>query len=268
MKLKNWRHDVIDIAQDRDYRENPALSVLANAVELLNGKLIAELPQRVRLLEIGCGAHSLFKDRLISPAEWEGIDVIEVDGRGRPTVATRRASVEEIPWPDDSFDYVVSNQSIEHWYEYGVEMREGLLEIRRVLKESGKAVLNFPVHLHGNRLFLMGDFEAIDREFESAGLTIVQRTAVVKSTLPDYQGWKLCGFPDFLVKSLPHHEGTAYVVEYVAQKSATSATQGSKNYRDASSKKMPPIRRLFHYGLPYALWKVGNKLRSSIRQIR
>jgi len=256
MKLENWGYEILDLDDQKEYSENPEMSVMANAVELLNTRLLSSLDREAVLLEIGCGSYSLLKNNMKSPAVWEGIDVIDFDRRGKPSVATRRASVEDIPWPDDSFDIVVSNQSIEHWYEYGVDVNRGLSEIRRTLKEGGRAVLNFPIHLHGQKMFVLGDFAAIDSAFSKAGLDIVSRVAVIKSGIPQYRGWRLCGFPDSLVRKLPGHEDCSYVVEYVA---ARSATEPRDTVPWVKKPKLNAIQRQLHYGLPYLAWKIGSR---------
>ena len=256
MKLKHWRYNHLDLATQCEYVEDTNMSVLANSVELLNTRLLACLSRDARLLEIGCGAYSRLKKNMEPPTIWEGIDVIDFDRQGKPSVATRLASVEDIPWPVGSFDYVVSNQSIEHWYEYGVDFMSGLTEIRRVLEDSGKVFINFPVHLHGHRFFVTGDFEAIDQEFSKAGFDIQSRVAVIKSTIPPYRGWRLCGFPNFLVKRSQRHEATSYVVEYVLCKSTASSLCAYKRTESIKKPKLNVFQRQLHYGLRYIVWKV------------
>jgi SAM-dependent methyltransferase len=257
MKLTQWKFDRVDLDNQQAYVENPAMSVLANAVELLNIRLLDKLQGTVRVLEIGCGAYSLVRNLMEPPAKWEGIDVIEVDSKGNPSVATKRASVEEIPWPAGSFDIVLSNQSIEHWYEYGVTLERGLSEIRRVLKPDGRAYINFPIHLHGQRMFVEGDFPKIDASFTRAGLEIESRIAVEKSSMSPYRGWRLCGFPDFIVNSSKSAENTSYVVEYVARPFGTDR-------RVSSWTPKPTLRtwqRHWQYGIRYLVWKVLTRLR-------
>ena len=44
-------------------------------------------------------------------------------------------------------------------YDPNKKQKEFLLsEIRRVLRVDGQAVINFPIHLHGHRDFVLGDF--------------------------------------------------------------------------------------------------------------
>jgi len=262
MQLAHWRYEILDLDKQSGLVERTDFSFMANAVELLNLHLLADLANRdtpTTVLEIGCGAHSLVQQKLSAPSTWEGIDVIEYDRKGRPSLATRKASVEDIPWPNSTFDVVLSNQSIEHWYEYGVGFQRALLEIRRVLRVGGCAVINFPVHLHGHRVFLVGDFAAIDQAFTNAGLVVERRVAVVKSCLSAYRGWRACGFPDFVVSSLTTHEATSYVVEYTARK------LGSDSGPLVTTLRKPGVplslfRRHLHYGLRYLVWKMCARL--------
>lgn len=259
MKLVHWPHDLVDLSTEATAEKKPHMSVLANSVEHLNAQLLARLPANSRLLEIGCGTYSLLQSRMRPPQLWEGIDVASTDRKGNPSIATRRASVQSIPWPSRSFDYVVSNQSIEHWHEYGVGISEGLAEINRVLTKDGRAILNFPVHLHGHQLFLQGSFEEIERIFLGAGFAVERRTAIIDSSHTRYQGWQLCGFPDFLVKKHPHHEDTSYVVEYELRKVADESSRDTPPPVRASSRISTGARHL-HYGLGYMAWKIATHL--------
>jgi SAM-dependent methyltransferase len=231
---------------------------MANSVELLNSLAIRKMTGVSRLLEIGCGAYSLYKEMLPTTVEWEGIDVIDFDRKGQRSIATKKASVADIPWPNEWFDIVVANQSVEHWHEYGVDVELGLQEISRVLKTGGKALINFPVHLHGEAMFLLGDFKKIDRRFEQAGMSIIVRRAVVKSSASVYRGWRLCGFPDFIIKSAGMPEDTSYVVEYELCK-----VQGGARPKPLQTPKISKHLNVFerhaHYGMKYLAWKIFAK---------
>ncbi len=60
----------------------------------------------------------------------------EADRRGLTNIVARQGAVEQIPYPDQSFDLVVTRYSAHHWYDFAT----GLSEARRVLKKSGQAV--------------------------------------------------------------------------------------------------------------------------------
>jgi len=120
------------------------------------------------ILEIGCGSWSFLKDLLINSVNWYGIDVINSD------IVTKVGSVGKIPYQSEKFDYVISNQSMEHWYEYGVPLQRGLSEISRVLKKGGEAWLNVPIHHHGHYIFVQGNTENIKRLIEEKYWDIIK----------------------------------------------------------------------------------------------
>lgn len=104
-------------------------------------QLAVRMPGVDRILDLGCGTGTsadLFK-RILPEAQWIGLDIEE-----SPEVASRsRTGVEfhsfdgiNIPFPDESFDLIFSNQVLEH-VRQPVEL---LKEVRRVLKPEGVMV--------------------------------------------------------------------------------------------------------------------------------
>lgn len=102
------------------------------------------------VLEVGCGPGRLS----IGLAGDHGLDVTGLDldpamverarlnADGRPDGASRRLSfvvgdVAALPFPDQSFDLVVSTLSMHHW----ADPTAGLTEIARVLRSSGRALI-------------------------------------------------------------------------------------------------------------------------------
>lgn len=118
-----------------------------------------------RVLEVGCGAWSPIKEYCSQiGAQWEAIDILE-EYMGKKTLATKIASVGAIPFPDNHFDFVIANQSMEHWEENYVPIQQGLNEIFRVLKTGGHALINVPIHFHGAYRFVKGDVDGIRQLF-------------------------------------------------------------------------------------------------------
>jgi len=257
MKLINWQHGIIDLSKTH-FTQNPSLSIIANAVDYLNIKLANEIDdQRIeKVIELGCGFQSVFKNCLPHGVNWDGIDVIERASDGRKTIATKIASVGNIPFEDETFDIALANQSMEHWYEYGVTFSRALNEINRVLKLGGYLVINVPIHLHGHKFFIQGSLKEIVAEFEKAKFEIDSIDAVIDTTKPNYEGWKLCRLPTFLLGKNP--EKTSFCIEFRMLKIGNCADESYFNERN---RKISKLQRHLNYGLPYLVWKIYTKIR-------
>jgi len=104
------------------------------------------VPAPRQILDVGCGTGYLLGQlaaRAPQASVLAGIDaapaMIEVaqsmatDGRVRFVVGT----AERLPWPDQTFDLVVSTTSFDHW----ADQRAGLAQCARVLAPGGYLVL-------------------------------------------------------------------------------------------------------------------------------
>lgn len=112
--------------------------------------------ENITVLEVGCGNWSFAKDILESQGcTWYGLDVI-------PTkIANLKGTVNNIPLMDGTIDLVLCNQTMEHWFEYGVSFKQAYSEINRVLKDEGIFLSNVPIHLHGHPWFVKGKTEKV-----------------------------------------------------------------------------------------------------------
>lgn len=173
------------------------LSPLAKSVYECNLNYLKIIKDEHRVLEIGCGTESLIKDR--HKGVWHGVDVIEEDRHGNKSICTEFASVDNLPFQSSSFDFIVSNQSIEHWFEYNVTFKSALMEINRVLKPNGRLLINFPIHLHGHKYFVLNDIPSIENMFLKSGLEILDATYYRGRT--KYLGWLECGFPTIYLRN-------------------------------------------------------------------
>jgi ubiquinone/menaquinone biosynthesis C-methylase UbiE len=107
---------------------------------------LSAAPAPQRILDVGCGTGYLLRqlaDRCPDAAELIGVDP------ARGMIAAARAAAagdrlqwlegtaEELPFPEGSFDLVVSTTSFDHW----ADQQAGLRECARVLTPGGRLVL-------------------------------------------------------------------------------------------------------------------------------
>jgi ubiquinone/menaquinone biosynthesis C-methylase UbiE len=104
----------------------------------------ADAPRRV--LDVGCGTGLLLRllaDRLPETESLVGIDAaagmiaVAQSKAHDPRLSFSEGTAEKLPYPDGSFDLVVSTTSFDHWRDQGA----GLRECARVLVPSGHFVL-------------------------------------------------------------------------------------------------------------------------------
>src|SRR5499433_950236 len=117
------------------HAQGPDLDAL---VALVDGRAEA------RVLDLGCGAgHVSFR---VAPrvrnvvaydlsAEMLGVVARAAADRGLANVATQQGVAERLPFPDASFDVVLSRYSAHHWRDF----EAGLRETARILKPGGIA---------------------------------------------------------------------------------------------------------------------------------
>jgi SAM-dependent methyltransferase len=100
---------------------------------------------RARVLDLGCGGgHGSFAaaphvGRVVAydlAAEMAAAVETEAARRGLCNIVGQQGAVEDLPFPDASFDAVMTRLSAHHWSEIGA----GLAEARRVLKPGGTAI--------------------------------------------------------------------------------------------------------------------------------
>ena len=109
------------------------------------------------VLEIGCGTQEKggFIKTIVeaNTCRWVGIDILPTN------LATHVCGVEKMPFANESFDVIIGSQTIEHWKKTNKALRQ----IHRVLRTDGTVSLTAPVHLHGHKNFVSGNFDVIQK---------------------------------------------------------------------------------------------------------
>jgi SAM-dependent methyltransferase len=105
---------------------------------------LAQLPTgpTLRVLDAGCGSGRLL-DELRDYGQVTGLDLnpdsVEV-ARSRGHEDVVQGPVEQLPWPDETFDIVISLDMVEHTADDRVTLRE----LRRVTKQGGHFLMTVP----------------------------------------------------------------------------------------------------------------------------
>lgn len=188
--------------------------------------------KKKRVLEIGCGSWDFAKKILDkNGCEWHGVEPVDMGGKNLTIV---KGSVKDIPYHNNSFDIVLCNQTMEHWFEYNVSLNKALKEIHRVLKPGGVLMINAPIHKHGDPRFLKGELSKIRKVFirKLWKLVLFERVFSVLKV----QDWKRIaskgifskfGYPDFLIPNSA--ESTSYVLNIHAKKRGTRSIVKKSN---------------------------------------
>ena len=98
-----------------------------------------QLPEKARILDIGCGKGFLLYDmlKILPNAEIYGIDISEYAvSNCKPEIKKRLkvGNATKLPWPDNSFDLVISITTLHNLHNYDLE--KALSEMERVGKKN------------------------------------------------------------------------------------------------------------------------------------
>jgi SAM-dependent methyltransferase len=164
--LREFYRDYHDAIQDKRLDSPyPLRSYVHRAVMSATIDMVrSHVTSGVRILDAGCGEGALVMALARELAERDvrvvGVDISKKNlaaglGRLRRTGDGDRASLlvadlEHLPFPDDSFDIVVSSHVLEHLPHFGA----GLSELRRVTREL--LILGLPTCLNPSAMAILG----------------------------------------------------------------------------------------------------------------
>ena len=129
----------------------PAASAYLTSTAHAQGDDLSKLSRIVQgksaeVLDLGCGAgHVSFavaaEVKTVTACDLSddmlAVVAAEAAKRGLGNVATRQGIAEALPFPDRSFDYVLTRFSAHHWSS----LPQALAEMRRVLKDDGRVIV-------------------------------------------------------------------------------------------------------------------------------
>jgi SAM-dependent methyltransferase len=201
----------------------------------------------MRVLDIGCGTWGLIKAHCENVgAKYEAIDV-ERYYYGKKSICTRLENLSDLSFPDDSFDVIIGNQSMEHWAENGCSLEWGLYQCFRVCRTNGRVLLNVPIHFHGTKTFLTGDHRSLQGLFARYSKNV---------------SWTEWGRPSDPLPSFYAHPGyrrlrskPAYVLDIQAVKDRATEYAGTSKRGHRSYL----LKRLSIYPLSYNLYLAARK---------
>lgn len=151
--------------------------------------------RHARVLEIGCGPTSDLTGAFcrrwrvrylgVDPERLPPLEIPWLPYRGFQHRVTRRLGLvmrtwrrrfRRLPFPSPEivgpFDLIYSSNSFEHLHEDLTDRNEALAAYRRdiracldLLRPGGVLLCNVPIHLHGNRLFVLGDVGTVAEMF-------------------------------------------------------------------------------------------------------
>lgn len=116
-------------------QEPTGISGYEHALQLL------EMKSAQTLLDVGCGTGYFSNLAYKQGAEVTGIDasekLVEQAKKRNSEIKFSTGEMEELPFPDNTFDVVCGFNS----FQYAADMKNALLEAKRVLKKKGKLVV-------------------------------------------------------------------------------------------------------------------------------
>jgi ubiquinone/menaquinone biosynthesis C-methylase UbiE len=160
----------IECMETAEYTQMDAVEDTMWWYRALHGRLLHALEDvQGRILDAGCGTGGFLKhlrferpDLQLYAIDWYSVAAARASVKA--SVPTAAASVEALPFPDRSFDAVVSADVLCH---RSLDPEVAVLEMQRVLRPGGKLILNLPAFdwlksAHDRRVHTARRFTASD----------------------------------------------------------------------------------------------------------
>jgi len=164
-------------------------------IDKLALQLIRSQAQGKRVLEVGCGTGIWIQFLLPVVNSIEGIDLSPgmVEQAKKKGLPAKVGSAEAIPYKEKSFDFIFSYRVLPHV----PNLKKALTEIKRVLREDGKAIIMFYNKNSVKRIFLRQKMEnKVYTRFY--GIKDIQK---LDSSASFLLGTKIFPYPKFIARS-------------------------------------------------------------------
>ena len=162
--------------------------------------LVAQIPQRQRILSIGCGTGELEKMLELQARLVVGTDLlIEMVQRARRRNVKQLVQTDShaLPFAIASFDTVILPETLGY-----VNPEITFREIRRVLKPGGRLLITtYPVHLVAHSVYRKRSASEISRLLEAAGFPVIELRFLLlkRSVLREIEEERQCSLMYFKV---------------------------------------------------------------------
>ena len=202
------------------YRNNPKDSVL----RVLEYETLAEKPLSGRVLDVGGGRKARYLKHLPDGLQVESVNI---DPQIEPTWLIEPGA--PFPMVDDSFDYVICLNTLEHIYD----ARGVVDEILRVLKPGGTAYVSVPfmfrIHAHPDDFF-RGTSSWWKETFRRAGFSRLELQPLIwgRKTAAGLIGGYRGLMPASMNKLIAHLFDWAYAKLLIGREGNYSSARGQR----------------------------------------
>lgn len=140
---------VVPVRHDKEGTEQCTHAILQKYLHRMRGEI----------LEIGHGVGRGVRRHMAKEGiPWKGIDP---RWPSTPENGHFQGTAANIPFGDETQDWVFGTSTMEHWIEYDEDLPDCIREIYRVLKPGGHFMQVAPIHYHGDARFYYGYVDQI-----------------------------------------------------------------------------------------------------------